>query len=224
MKYLTLFFIMLFASITQAAEPLRWVGVPVFYSKFIPKVAQCEYTTEARYGFCGWALYPEEGELGVTSFDGQVKEAFLVRFYDEITCVKGKCESNYGEPRGQSSNLTTSYWYIPKGFYLTELNGIATAVKYGNGPQASKYPIRAVKILPEYNDYPDGQYVPEESERLLYDVWCNDGNMCSYMGRELTFNNLRKYIPARLTTRCNNQFCYNEQNRVAGINPKSLIP
>lgn len=215
--------VLLFSFGVQATEPLRYVGVPVFYSKFVPKIAPCTYSKEASFGFCGWALYPEEGEIGVTTMDAKVKEAFFVRLYDEVLCIDGKCATNYTEPRGEFEDTGTAYWYIPKGFYLTKLNGQITAVKYGNGAQANKYPIRAVKILPEYNDMPDGVYVPEDQDNLTYEVWCNAGDDCSYMGRVMSFTDLRNYIPNRMTLYCDNRFCYNEDQRVAGINPKSTL-
>lgn len=213
--------VLLFSFSVQAAEPLRYVGVPVFYSKFVPKIAPCTFEKNASFGFCGWALYPEEGEIGVATMQGDVKDAFFVRLYDEVLCIEGKCATNYGEPRGKFEDKGTGYWYIPKGFYLTKLNDQITAVKYGNGPQANQYPIRAIKVLPEYNDMPDGVYVPEDKDSLSYDVWCNAGNECSYMGRVMSFTDLKKYIPNRMTLYCTDHFCYTPEDRVAGINPKT---
>jgi hypothetical protein len=215
--------VLLFSFGVQAAEPLRYVGVPVFYSKFVPKLAPCTFNPGSSYGFCGWMLYPEEGEVGVATMDNKVKEAFFIRLYDEVVCVNAVCATNYGEPRGAIDGKGTSYWYVPKGFYLVKLAGAINAVKYGNGPLADKYPIRAVKILPEYNDMPDGKYVPEDEDSLSYDVWCNAGNECSYMGRIMTFTDLRKYIPPRMTLYCDKRFCFNEDQRIAGINPKSTL-
>lgn len=221
MKYIALFLVMLFASITQAAEPLRWVGVPVFYSKFVPKLAPCTYNAETQYGFCGWPNYPEEGELGVATMDDTTKEAFVVRLYDEVLCVADKCASSYGEPRGSLPTTKPQYWYIPKGFYLTELNGAPTAVKYGNGPLQREYPIRAVKQLPAYPDVPDGVSIPESQDALTYDVWCNVGLECSYMGRVFTYTELERLIPKRLTHNCNGVFCFTPEGRVAGLDPKA---
>lgn len=215
--------VMLFSFGVQATEPLRYVGIPVFYSKFTPKVAPCTYNPITKYGFCGWMFYPEEGEVGVTTMSGDIKESFFIRLYDEVLCDPEKCATNFDEPRGELIGIKTSYWYIPKGFYLTRILGQITAVKYGNGPLADKYPIRAVKILPEYNDMPDGKYVPEDEDSLTYDVWCNAANECSYMGRIMPYTDLRKYIPPRMTLYCDNRFCFNEDQRVAGINPKSTL-
>lgn len=223
MNRLVLFLSLLMcAFVTHAAEPLRYVGVPVFYSKFLPKLAPCVYTEEARYGFCGWRNYPEDGQLGVTSVEDQPsKAAYTYKLYDEVVCINGVCKTNYGEPRGAIELQKTTYWYIPLGFYLTEFNGAIRAIKYGNGPLADKYPIRAVKLLPEYDELPDGVYVPMEEDWDVYDVWCNAADECSYMGRVMLFDKLRNWIPKRLSYNCDGRFCYHENGRVVGIDPKS---
>lgn len=213
---------MLMMSWFAQAEPLRYVGVPVFYSKYLPKVAPCTYDDKSRYGFCGWANYPEEGEVGVTTQSGDVTEAFFVRLYDEVVCIGQICQTNYGQARGYTDEPldTVSYWYVPKGFYLAPIAGVITAVKFGNGPRALSYPIRGVKILPEYDDRPDGEYIPEEKESDVYNVYCNPALDCEYMGRVFTFEQLRKYIPAIMTTDCGKLFCHNKEGDVVGINPK----
>lgn len=212
---------MLMMSWFAQAEPLRYVGVPVFYSKYLPKVAPCTYDDKSRYGFCGWANYPEEGEVGVTTMSGGVKESFITRLYDEVVCVGQICTSNYGEGRGSTESNEVTYWYIPKGFYLTTLSGVITAVKFGNGPRASSYPIRDVKILPEYNDVPDGEYIPESHESDVYNVHCNPAMECEYLGRPMSFTDLKRYIPPVMTTNCGEAFCYNADGAVVGINKKA---
>lgn len=222
MRIIITLLLMAIGTITHAADPLRWVGVPVFYSKYLPKVAPCTYTDEARYGFCGWKLYPEDGQIGVTSVeDHPSKVSFTYKLYDEVVCIDGVCKTNYGEPRGRLESTKTTYWYIPLGFYLFEYDGAIRAVKYGNGPLARTYPIRAVKLLPEYAELPDGEYIPMEEDWDVYDVWCNDANECSYMGRVMLFDNLRNWIPKRLSFKCDGRFCYHENGRVAGIDPKA---
>lgn len=220
-KFIIGFILAFFALTVSAAEPLRWVGVPVFYSKFVPKIAPCTYDADAQYGFCGWKNYPEDGEIGVATMTGDVKESYKFRLYDEVLCVAGKCATSFGEPRGALPEDQAQYWYIPKGFYLTTLNGVTTAVKYGNGPLGNKYPIRAVKELPAYPDVPDGISVPEAQDALVYDVWCNVAQECSYMGREFSYKELSRLIPKRLTTNCDSAFCFTPEGRVAGLNPKA---
>lgn len=221
MRLILALLVMLVSITTQAADPLRWVGVPVFYSKYLPKVAPCTFAPEARYGFCGWRNYPEDGQIGVTSVeDIPAKAAFSFKLYDEIVCVNGECKTNYGEPRGSITAKETSYWYIPLGFYLYDGETGTRAYKYGNGPLANTYPIRGVLMLAKYPEEPDGVYVPIDKDWDVYDVWCNASDECSYMGRVMMFDKLRTWIPKRLSFKCDARFCYHEDGRVAGINPK----
>jgi len=223
MRVLALIAMLFICAVSYAAEPLRYVGVPVFYSKFVPKLAHCTYNEKVQYGFCGWANYPEEGEVGVTTTSGDVTEAFNVRLYDEVVCIGTICQTNYGESRGYTESNEVSYWYIPKGFYLATLSGETTAVKYGNGPRASSYPIRGVKILPEYNDVPDGEYIPEEQAEGVYYVHCNPALDCEYMGRVMPFTELKRYISTVMTVNCDKFFCYNPEQQIVGINPKTPL-
>lgn len=206
-----------FTSLIAKADPVNYYSVPVYYSKFVPKLATCTVDIPARYGFCGWANYPEEGEIGVTQ-NGKT-EGWFVRLYDEVVCIGGHCETNYSEYRGEISDPGVTYWYVPKGFYLAEIAGKTTAIKYGNGPRASVFPIRNVQILPEYVDYPDGQYIPVEKDSG-YQVFCNPAKECSYLGRVFNYADLKQYIPPVLTTRCDPLFCYTD-DRIVGLNPKS---
>lgn len=201
------------------AEPMRYLGVPVFYSKFVPKIAPCTINIPANYAFCGWANYPEEGEVGVTTASGK-KEGWNIRLYDEVVCISGMCDTNYGEGRGSVLEPGVTYWYIPKGFYLTTLAGKTTAVKYGNGPEAKTFPIRDVVELPaEYNDQPDGTFEPVREG--TYHVTCNPAKECNYLGRVFNYADLKQYIPPVLSTYCDLLFCYNPQQQIVGTNPKA---
>lgn len=207
----------------NAGEPQRWVGTPVFYSKFVPKEVTCEYQKAARQGTCGIKGYSETGTVGLTTAEVEPKiEAVQVRLYMEITCVEGKCKTPYGEPAGIVDTQQTSYWTVPTGFYLYPVDGKVKAYKAGNGPLAKDYPIRSVWILPEYNDMPDGYFIPEDKERLTFNVWCNDGNECSYMGKEINYAQLNRYVPKRLSTMCDIRFCYDTNKLIVGLNPKHI--
>lgn len=219
MRYLILLLVLISGFVN--ADPLRFLGIPVYYSKYVPKIAHCVYTETARYGYCGWTQYPEEGTVGVITKDGTQRKGFHVRLYDEITCIKGKCVSNYGEDRGDIPDINTTYWYIPKGFYLTELSGSVTAVKYGNGPGQKKYPIRDIKLMSELDEQPDGYFIPEANDNT-YSVYCNEAKECTYMGRVFKYEELKEYIPNVLTTDCDSLFCYSPGKRVVGINPKVI--
>jgi hypothetical protein len=203
------------------AEPMRYLGLPVFYSQFTPKVAHCVEDAESKYNVCGWAKYPELGKLGITTTREQpYREGYTVELMDAVLCIEGRCATNFNELRGSISKRETGYWYIPKGFYLTDIGGKATAVKYGNGPLASTYPIRNVVLLP--GETPDGLFVPEDQERLVYSVTCNIADECSYLSRVMTLTELTKYIPKRLSTICDLQLCYDPAGKVIGLNPKAF--
>lgn len=229
MRPLSLLFFIFFAvwlifttSNAKATEPQRWVGVPLFYTTMVPKVADCTYDETATYGHCGWKGYPEEATVGLTTVsESPVIEVINTRLYTEVTCVKGVCKTQFGQPVGEVTDKGVSYWTLPTGFYLTELNGKITAVKFGNGPKAKTYPIRDVLLLPEYKELPDGFYIPEETERLAFDAYCNPGNECSYMGKVINYASLNKYVPKRRSMDCDEQFCYINDNEVIGLNPRS---
>lgn len=201
------------------AEPVRYYTTPVFYGKFTPKLAHCTVDAPARYGFCGWPLYAEEGEVGVTGPDGK-PEGVFTRLYDEVVCLDDICETNYSEPRGSIDSKGVTYWYVPKGFYLATLSGKVTAIKYGNGPLARNYPIRDVVLPAGTTDWPDGEFIPVEDDQT-YRVWCNEALECSYMSRVMEYSELKQYIPPVLTTRCDSLFCYDDRTRIVGTNPKS---
>lgn len=205
----------------NASEPQRWVGVPVFYSKFVPKQVKCSYQKDANQGTCGIESYADVGTVGLTTAEADPKiEEVKIRLYMEVTCVNHQCRSPYGEPAGIVALKETSYWTVPTGFYLYSTADGVTAYKAGNGPLAKDYPIRNVWLLPEYNDVPDGYYLPEESNRLNFQVWCNVADECSYMGKEINYIQLKKYVPKRLSALCDERFCYDPQYSVIGLNPK----
>uniref|UniRef100_A0AB39CDB2 Uncharacterized protein n=1 Tax=Pseudomonas phage RVTF4 TaxID=3236931 RepID=A0AB39CDB2_9VIRU len=220
-RYLGLAMIMLGLVIITAnahAEPVRYYSTPVFYGKYTPKIAHCTVDVPARYGFCGWPLYAEEGEVGVTGTNGP--EGVFTRLYDEVICLGDICETNYSEPRGSIESEGVTYWYVPKGFYLATIAGKVTAVKYGNGPLARNYPIRDVIIPKGSTDWPDGQFIPVEDDKT-YRVWCNEARECSYMSRVMEYSKLKQYIPPVLTIKCDSLFCYDDRDRIVGTNPKT---
>lgn len=205
----------------HAGEQQRYVGVPVFYSKFVPKSVDCEFDRKGVQGTCGITNYPDTGTIGITSVEVKPKaEAVQVRLYMEVVCTNGFCTSPYGEKAGTLKRQETSYWTVPTGFYLYEHDGKVTAYKAGNGPLAKDYPIRDVWILPEYDDLPDGYYIPEAETRMNFNVHCNPANDCIYMGKELTYSQLQKYVPKRMSTQCDVRFCYDTKNLIVGLNPK----
>lgn len=220
MKY-AMIFLMFLAMSVGAVEPQRWVGVPVFYSKFVPKATDCTFIEGAQQGFCGLYNETELGTFGLTTIEETpTVEKIEARLFMEVVCVAGKCTSPYGEPAGEITDIRTSYWTVPVGWYLTTIDGKVKAFKAGNGPKAKDYPIRNVKILPKYNDQPDGYYIPEETERLVFRVFCNDGNECSYMGKVINYAQLNKYVPKRLSHQCDPRFCYDDKQNIIGLNPR----
>lgn len=202
-------------------EPQRWVGTPVFYSKYVPKVVDCEYNNSVSYGFCGVHNYPELGKMGLTTLEHNTPPEVLdVRLYTEVTCVLGQCNTQFGEPVGNIDTQGTSYWTVPTGFYLITVNRKTVAYKYGNGPLAKNYPIRGVQLIQGY-DQPDGYYIPEEAERLTFNVHCNVSDECSYMGKVINYADLNKYVPKRLSTQCDVRFCYDTHQLIVGLNPRN---
>lgn len=220
--YLITFMLIALCGSVQA-EPLRYLGLPVFYSNFTPKLAPCVVDKETNYNHCGWKRYPEEATVGVaTPGPEPFREGYQIELMDSVICVNGNCQTNYGELRGKFEDTSgLQYWYIPKGFYLTKLNGKYTAVKYGNGPQGNLFPIRGVELLP--GEVPDGEFIPEEKERMVYEVSCNAANECSYLGRVMSLWKLQEYLPKALSYTCSDQFCYDPQGKIIGINPKGTI-
>lgn len=206
---------------TVEASPMRYYGTPVFYSNMMPTQVVCAYDKNARYGVCGYQEGDVRGMVGYTRTDTEdlLGEGTRIPLFTEVICVKGECKSNYNEPMGKISIKETSYWSIPKGYYLVNSDKHIVAFKHGNGPLAKEYPIRDVLIVPKYGK-PDGYYIPEEQTRLTFNVFCNDGNECSYMGKVIKYANLNKYVPKRLSHICDQRFCYDDKQLIIGLNPK----
>lgn len=204
------------------AQPEYWVGTPLYYSKYVPKIAPCSYDIDTATGTCGWAKYPDQAVAGTTTLsEDPTKKVYNIRLTTEVTCIEGICKTQYGEPRGVFADDGVSYWTLPVGFYLDKLNNQVTAIKDGNGPLAKQYPIRDVVVVDPVGDPPDGEYVRVSSSEQGYAVYCNNAGECSYQGREITYADLRASIPPVLSTHCDDFLCYNEDGRTVGLNPKS---
>lgn len=219
--FFAIFFIVMHNK-SYAADQYRYVGTPVFYSKYVPKSVDCLYEVNSKQGSCFIKNYPENGVVGIASTDPIPKtEAVQVRLYMEVVCNKGICTSPYGEKAGTIKAQETSYWTVPTGFYLYSTDDKVKAYKAGNGPLKKEYPIRDVKLLPDmYDDTPDGYYIPEADTRLNFNVYCNAGNDCTYMGKEITYSELQNYVPKRLSHQCDIHFCYDDKQLIVGLNPK----
>lgn len=215
--------VMLFAMAThkcEAAEPERWAGTPVFYTDYTPGEVQCYYDKKAFQGSCLITGYPEEGVVGITNVGSEEAHAQPMRLYTEVTCDMGFCETQTGEKAGKINDNMVQYWSIPVGYYLNDDDGVMKAYRHGTGPRAYAYPIRGIKFIP--GDKPvAGEYIPEEKERLTYNVHCNKGGDCYYMGKEINYAQLNKYVPKRLTTQCDVRFCYDQEQMIAGLNPRT---
>lgn len=207
---------------SATAEPLQYYGTPVFYSKFADDQNNCIYNQKVRYGFCGKITDPEEGVVGFTKLNDTTKgEGIVIRLFTEIICIEGICESNYGEPLGLINTTATSYWYIPTGHYLGNHNNKIMSFKHGTGPLASEFPMKNIKVLPEYDDTPNGKVRTYTDNLTRYEVYCNESLVCSYLGRVLMASQLHQLIPKVLTIRCDIIFCYNADHSIAGLNPKT---
>lgn len=206
---------------TKAAEPERWAGTPVFYTAYTPQVVSCVYDKASSQGSCRIKGYPEEGVVGVTTTAPEAPaHAQEMRLYTEVTCVTGICKTQYGEDAGEVLDHHTQYWTIPVGYYLGQVGNKVIAFKHGNGPQAKKYPIR--NILEIYMDQkPDGYSIPGTVDSLAFDIHCNTGGDCSYMGKEINYAQLNNYVPKRLTMQCDVRFCYDRNQTIAGLNPRT---
>lgn len=203
-------------------QPEYWVGTPLYYSKYVPKVAPCSYDIDTATGACGWAKYPDQAVAGTTTLSVEaVKKVYTIRLTTEITCIDGECKTRYGEYRGTHLGAGVSYWSIPVGFYLHQLNGQVVAIKDGNGPLAKQFPIRDVVVTDPVGDVPDGEYVAVGSSEQGYSVYCTSWGECSYQGRETSYASLKGTIPAVLTHACDDYLCYTDDGRAAGLNPKS---
>lgn len=204
------------------AEPIQYYGTPFFYSKFVADSFDCVYTERVSYGFCGDIKYPEEGVVGYTiKGEPDQGEGAVIRFFQEVICLDGICETNFGERVGSTDVMGTSYWYIPVGFYMDIVNGKTRVFKHGTGPSGSKYQMRNIKDLPEYEDPPRGLVLKYKDTVDRYDVYCNQADECSYMGRIMLASQLHNFIPNVLTHNCSSRFCYNQDGTIAGLNPRA---
>lgn len=205
------------------AAPIQYLGTPVFYGKYAPDQVRCVYNQGARYGFCGDIRDPEEGEVGLTNpSEPDRGVGVMTRLFTEVTCVAGKCASNYGEPLGQMTNAETSYWYIPTGYYLGNLGQNVLAYRQGTGPMANEFPMAPVKVLDALQDPPRGVVKRYNDQLERYNVYCNDALECSYMGRVMLASQLDQYIPKVMTYNCGTVFCYHADKTVAGLNPRQF--
>lgn len=207
-----------------SAAPLQYYGTPIFYSKAMADEYPCVYNNNNRYGFCGEATLPEEGEIGLTDpNDPNHGMSATIRLYTELTCSQGVCQSNYTEKLGTITDLKTGYWYIPTGYYLSNVDGKYVAYRHGTGPLAKEFPMGKVLTL-GYNPNAVNGYSRQYKDNLdRYDVHCNSIGECSYMGRVMMLSQLADLVPKILTFNCDENFCYNQDLTVAGINPKVVI-
>lgn len=204
----------------KAAEPECWAGTPVFYTDYTPGEVQCYYEKKAFQGSCLITGYPEEGVVGITNVGSEEARAQPMRLYTEVTCDMGHCLTQAGQPAGWIMDNMVQYWTIPVGYYMSDETGIMKAYRHGTGPKKSAFPIRNVKII-QGDKLPAGDYLPEENERLTYNVSCNPGGDCYYMGKEINYAQLNNYVPKRLTTQCDVRFCYDRNQMIAGLNPRT---
>lgn len=205
------------------ATPVQYLGTPVFYGKYTSDQVGCVYNQGANYGFCGDIRDPEEGEIGLTNpTEPNRGVGAMIRLFTEVTCVNGKCASNYGEPLGYMANTGTSYWYIPTGYYLSNNGQNILAYRQGTGPRANEFPMAPVKVLDALQDPPRGivRHYNDNLER--YNVYCNKALECNYMGRVLVASQLHQYIPKVMTHNCGDVFCYHADRTIAGLNPRKF--
>ena len=203
------------------AAPLQYFGTPIYYSKFTPNEFDCVYAANASFGFCADARYYEEATIGYTQRNDPNKgEGVPVRLFTEVVCLDTICASNYGEPYGSSVERGVTYWYVPVGFYMDNTSGKTKVYKHGTGPRAEYFLMKNIKAVPGYQDPPVGKVQKPKDTLDRYDVYCNQADECSYMGRVMSVSQLSKYIPKVMTTHCDRKFCYNSDQTIAGLNPK----
>lgn len=204
-----------------AATPMQFYGTPMFYGKFTESKQACIFNKVAAYGYCGDIRDPEDAIIGVTDPTDPTKGLGLtIRMFTEVTCVAGKCASNYGEPMGRIKNKATSYWTIPVGRYLASSDDEEVAYQQGTGPMAEEFPRYAVKEIPALQDPPRGVAHRFNDGLDRYEVYCNKALECSYMGQQLMASELSNYIPKVMTYNCGVVFCYHADKTIAGLNPK----
>lgn len=210
-----LLFVLAVMSLSVNAASLEYYGTPVFYGKYAPDQVNCTYDKDSRYGFCGEDSAPIEGKVGITNPDEPGRGVGVtIDLRTELVCLDGVCKSNYGEPLGKIKLKGTSYWTIPTGYYLSDASGQYLAYKHGKGPLAKIYRMKTVYVLPGLNDPANGIMVATN------EVYCNVSYECSYLGIKMSRVDLAKYIPKVLTHKCDPLFCYNNDQTIAGLNPK----
>ncbi len=203
------------------AAPMQYYGTPFFYGKYSVEKQDCIFVKDARYGVCGDIRDPEEAVVGWTSpTDDSKGIGVRVTSNIEVTCVNGRCFSNYGEPLGEIDTSITSYWFIPLGYYITASGKGVVAYQQGTGPLAEKYLRYPVKVLPELQDPPRGIARRFNDGLDRYEIYCNKALECSFMGKQMIASELSKYVPKVLTYSCDSLFCYHADKTIAGLNPK----
>jgi len=204
------------------AAPMQYFGTPIYYSKFTPNAFDCIYTPGASFGFCGDATHYEEATIGYTQKDDPERGVGVpVRLFTEVVCVDTICATNYGEPYGSSVERGTTYWYVPVGYYMDDSTGKTKVFKHGTGPRADYWLMKNIKVVPGFQDPPVGKVAVPKDDVARYEVYCNDADECSYMGRIMTLAQLDRIIPKVLTHTCDRRFCYNPDQSIAGLNPKA---
>ncbi|BEG72468.1 hypothetical protein RVBP21_0960 [Pseudomonas phage BRkr] len=220
-------FLMSFACIVfgqEVKDPLIYAQTPLFFSTFTPKVAPCFFNNDSRHGVCGWKTWPDEITVAVTRRSKPTEVySYVTNGNVEVVCIDEYCRDAYGQlvgvVRGHSG---TTYWELPRGYYLTMVNNSFTAIKFGNGSLKHEFPIR--DLLPsKYNDKKaDGETLDLRFTEALYNVYCNvEMERCNYLGKEWTLLELAQLVPFVKTATCDEYLCYidNRKSQVAGINP-----
>jgi hypothetical protein len=202
---------------------MQYFGTPIWYSKFTPNEFDCVYAKEASFGFCADARYYEEATVGYTQKNDPNKGVGVpVRLFTEVVCLDTICATNYGEPYGSSVERGVTYWYVPVGFYMDNSTGKTRVYKHGTGPRADYFLMKGIKLIPGYQDPPVGKVQVPKDTLDRYDVYCNQADECSYMGRIMLASQLKQYIPKVLTYNCSGRFCYNQDKTIAGLNPRDM--
>lgn len=208
----------------DSKEPLVYAQTPLFYSTFTPQVAPCFFDNNSRHGTCGWKTWPEEITVAVTK-RSKPDEAYSypINGNVEAVCINEYCHDTYGQLVGiVRGHVGTTYWGLPRGYYLTMVENTFTAIKHGNGSLKHEFPIRDL-MYSQYNDKKaDGETLDLRFTETLYNVYCNvEMERCSYLGKEWTLLELAQLIPFVKTATCDDYLCYidNRKSQVAGINP-----
>lgn len=201
---------------TDSAKASEYYGTPIYYSKYFADTYPC-VMGKVELNYCGNSKFPETAVVGYKEIDGV--SSSRVKLLVEVVCDPTGCSSNYGEPYGRTNQPGTSYWLVPVGYYLDVVDGKVSAFRHGTGQLAKTYPIRDVLDVPKFDDTPKG--LQQKDTIVRYNVYCNVADECSYLGRRLVASELRQYIPRVMTYNCQGWFCYNPDDSIAGINPKS---